>query len=55
MEVGQFVNEARNNMNDVFMKKYGKDWKLIIYNSVPSDVNKESIYAWLYHNDGFRI
>jgi len=53
MEVGQFVNVARVNMNEGFENKYGKDWKRTIYSSIPPDVNKEALYNWLHYNDGF--
>ena len=53
MEVGQFVNVARVNMDEGFVKKYGENWRRIIFNSVPSDVSNESLYMWLHHNDGF--
>ena len=51
----QFINLARQNMNDGFNAKYGKDWKHVIYNSVPDDVSKESLYLWLSNNDGFKV
>ncbi len=55
MEVGQFVNEARNNMNNGFIAKYGSNWRTVIHDSVPQDVSKESLYMWLSLNDGFKI
>ena len=53
LEVGQFVHLARQNMNEGFEKKYGIDWKQVIYDSIPVDVNPESLYLWLHINDGF--
>jgi hypothetical protein len=53
LEVGQFVNVARVNMNDGFVKKYGSEWRNEIFKSIPDDVNSESMYAWLHYNDGF--
>jgi hypothetical protein len=53
LEVGQFVNIARENMNRGFVEKYGEDWKSVIYRGIPQDVNTESMYAWLHYNDGF--
>lgn len=55
MEVGQFVNEARNNMNTGLEKKYGVNWRSVIHDSVPDDVSKESLFMWLSINDGFKI
>lgn len=55
LEVGQFVNEARNNMNRGFEEKYGPDWRRVIHESVPSDVSTEALYLWLHINDGFRL
>lgn len=55
LEVGQFVNVARENMNQGFIEKYGEDWKSVIYRGIPSDVNVESMYAWLHYNDGFVV
>jgi hypothetical protein len=53
LEVGQFINLARVNMNQGFEEKYGSDWRRIIHDSVPEDVSSESLYLWLSHNDGF--
>jgi hypothetical protein len=53
LEVGQFINLARVNMNRGFEEKYGSDWRRIIHDSVPEDVSTESLYLWLSHNDGF--
>ena len=53
LEVGQFMGLARQNMNEGFIKKYGEEWRQVIYDSIPSDVSKESLYLWLHHNDGF--
>jgi hypothetical protein len=55
MDAGQFCGEARNNMNSGFIKKYGTDWKRVIYNSIPVDVSKEALYNWLHYNDSFNI
>ena len=55
LEIGQFVNVARDNMNAGFIKKYGNDWKRMLYDSIPSDVDKQCMYAWLYYNDAFRL
>lgn len=53
MDLFQFANSARQNMNEGFINKYGPDWKRVIYNSIPSDVSKEALYNWLHFNDGF--
>lgn len=53
LEVGEFMNEARKNMNDGFEQKYGKNWKQVILDAVPIDVSKEALYLWLHVNDGF--
>ena len=55
MEVGQFVNVARLNMIQGLEKKYGKDWRRVIYDGIPEDVNKEAMYLWLHINDGFNL
>jgi GT2 family glycosyltransferase len=55
MEVGQFVNSARQNMNEGFIKKYGQNWRRAIYDSIPEDVSKECMWLWLHHNDGFTL
>lgn len=52
MEVGQFVSEARRNMDIGLEEKYGKNWRRVIYDNIPQDVNKESMYMWLHVNDG---
>lgn len=55
LEVGQFVNEARLNMNTVFENKYGPGWRNVIFEAIPSDVSKEAMYLWLHVNDGFKL
>jgi hypothetical protein len=52
LDVGQFIGEARNNMNRGFEEKYGSNWRRIIYDSIPADVDKEALYSWLHYNDG---
>lgn len=49
----EFVKIARNSMNLALINKYGENWKEIIYEAVPADVSKESLYLWLSLNDGF--
>lgn len=53
LNVYEFMEKARTNMNEGFIKKYGEDWKRVIYNSIPEDVSKEALYNWLHYNDGF--
>lgn len=53
LHVGEFMGHARNNMNEGFVKKYGQNWRQVIYDSIPSDVNKEALLFWLHYNDGF--
>lgn len=55
MEVGHFMSEARNNMNKGFEEKYGKEWKRVIFNSIPKDVSPECMFLWLHVNDGFTL
>ena len=55
LEVNQFIIAARNSMNQGFIEKYGIDWKRKIYNSIPNDVNKKSMYLWLHLNDNFNL
>ena len=55
LNVHEFMNKARDNMNDGFVSKYGNDWKRVIYNSIPIDVPKTSMYNWLHFNDGFNV
>lgn len=55
LEIGQFIGEARNNMNMMLESKYGKEWKRVIYDQIPVDVNKECMYLWLHLNDGFNL
>lgn len=50
---GEFIPLARKNMEEGFITKYGHNWKRIIYDGIPEDVNKESLYNWLNQNDGF--
>ena len=53
LNIDEFIKLARQNMNSGFEKKYGKNWKNIIYNSIPDDVSRESLYLWMHLNDGF--
>lgn len=55
MHVGEFVNAARENMNNGLIEKYGQDWRRVIHDSVPEDVSKESLFLWLHVNDGFSL
>ena len=55
MDVGHFVREARTNMVNGFVEKYGEDWRRTIYDSIPPDVNPECLYLWLHLNDGFNL
>jgi GT2 family glycosyltransferase len=55
LNLHEFVDKARNNMNEGLEKKYGKEWRKIIHDSVPADVNRESLYLWLHINDGFNL
>lgn len=55
LEIGQFVNAARNNMDSVFVEKYGSNWRKVIHDSVPADVSRECLYLWLHVNDGFNL
>lgn len=54
LDTGQFMSLARKNMHEGFIEKYGSDWMQILMDAVPSDVSKESLFLWLYLNDGFR-
>ena len=54
MDGNQFIQLARKNMHDGFVKKYGQNWMQILIDQVPSDVSKEALHLWLYMNDGFR-
>jgi GT2 family glycosyltransferase len=53
LNVNEFVSLARNNMHNVFIEKYGKNWMQKIIDAVPEDVSNEALYLWLHHNDGF--
>ena len=55
MNISEFVNKARVNMNEGFISKYGTNWKRFLYDSVPRDVSLESLYLWLSINDGLII
>jgi GT2 family glycosyltransferase len=54
LEVNQFAQLARQNMNQGFVQKYGTDWMQVLMDGVPADVSKEALYMWLSNNDGFR-
>jgi hypothetical protein len=47
MTVNQFMNTALQDLLHGFNQKYGPDWKKIVMNSIPSDVNPEAYYLWL--------
>jgi hypothetical protein len=47
MTVNQFMNTALQDLLHGFNKKYGPDWKKIVMNSIPSDVNPEAYHLWL--------
>lgn len=53
LNVREFIAIARKNMENGLVSKYGENWKRVIYNSVPPDVDKEAIYLWLHLNDNF--
>lgn len=53
LQSDQFNALARANMNEGFVKKYGPNWKQILYDGIPFDVSKECLYLWLHHQDGF--
>lgn len=55
LNVHEFINEARVNMNQGFEEKYGSNWKRLIFDSIPEDVNNTNLYAWLHYNDGLII
>jgi hypothetical protein len=54
LHLQEFVGKARENMNAGFEKKYGADWKRLIHDSIPEDVNYEALFLWLHVNDGFQ-
>jgi hypothetical protein len=55
MSEGEFMTVARTNMIHGMMEKYGAEWRRFLYNRIPEDVNKESLYMWLNQNDGFNL
>jgi hypothetical protein len=52
MNTGQFISEARKNMDAGLTAKYGPNWRKYLYDAIPDDVNKEAMYLWLHCNDG---
>lgn len=54
MDGSQFIQIARKNMHEGFTEKYGSNWMQSLIDGVPNDVSNESLYLWLYMNDGFR-
>ena len=55
LDLNQFVDYARIDMCKGLIEKYGEDWKRMIYTTIPSDVNDESMYQWLRMQDGFNL